>query len=409
MMVRIAGVGLVTVGLFRLLVGAAFGRHACRTVFNRRPTALLSTWLSPLLRVTRPLELAWRLLTAPLRVAGPDVVLLGEVRCGTTTLASLLRSDLGMQGPFTPWDVPLANGKESFYFAGHYFGCVAPRLYRLCFPFIWAHWLDRVVRRQLHLPPPLLFDGCASHLSAPWAPELMQRLQREEMGGRPMVFVVCVREPVSQHLSWWRLEQGSMAFAASLGFGADWHPPPTRYGYPPATFAEAIELSRSDVVSRMWSDAELELASGCWLPDWAAPFPNGQLSAFDRFGHFADNLQRWFERFGRDAFVIVSLEQLASQPDLVLDRIVAKCEEVLGTTPRRAGSKVVAPVLNAAPLLADHLEPEPEFLRRLAADYRPINEQLFELLGEDLGWHADPKYWWYEGTAAGGHACSRAS
>ena len=39
-----------------------------------------------------------------------------------------------------------------------------------------------------------------------------------------MVFIVMVREPVSQHLSWWRLEQGSMAFAKEgLGMGEAYH------------------------------------------------------------------------------------------------------------------------------------------------------------------------------------------
>ena len=250
-------------------------------------------------------------------------MLLGEVRCGTTTLASLLRSDLGMIGPFTPWDVPLANDKESFFFVGHYFGLVSPSLYRLCWPLRHIRWLVQLITRRR---PPLLFDGCASHLSAPWAPRLIDRLQREEMGYSPhrskgkgstggaatgpgkggtatghganksgMVFIVMVREPVSQHLSWWRLEQGSMVFAKEgLGMGEAYHreggggeegrhtPPttpttaaadaaaaaaaaglrkPMRIGaYPPASFEEAIELSRSKRVGELYKAAEALVA-----------------------------------------------------------------------------------------------------------------------------------------------------
>lgn len=337
-------------------------------------------------------------------------MLLGEVRCGTTTLASLLRSELGMQGPFTPWRVPLANEKESFYFAGHYFGCVAPRLYRVCFPLRLTHTLNGLVRRMLGLRPALLFDGCASHLSAPWAPRLLQRLQHEEMGGRPIVFVVCVREPVSQHLSWWRLEQGSMAFAESLGLGREYHKPPMRHAYPPMTLDEAWRLSSSPNVAHMWAEAESLVGSDWRLPDWAAPFPNGQLSAFRRFGAYAESLKRWHEAFGRSACVVVHQDDISQRPQAVLERIAAKCTEVLAQTPRRGHAKpngshgeaqpITAPRLNASLPLPGHLEPDDACLRRLGAYYRPLNEQLFQLLGEDLGWHSDPRYWWYRPAPA---------
>ena len=250
------------------------------------------------------------------------------------------------------------------------------------------------------------------------------------MGGKPIVFVICVREPVSQHLSWWRLEQGSSQFASAIGLGSDFHPPPTRVGYPPATLEEAVELSRSDEVAHMWAAAESlpgwqpevkrtfrsghtthlseSVSAARALPDWALPFPNGQLSAFDRFGNYAASLQRWFDRFGRDCFVIVPLEQLASRPDLVLAQISDKCRVVLGTEPQQqhraserdsgdalSSSALVAPALNAAPTLPAHLEPDAAFLRRLGSHYRPMNEKLFALLGQDLGWHDDPRYWWY--------------
>ena len=109
------------VSLAALLTGLAFARSACRRVFNREPP--LRSLLLPMLRVVRPFGMLWRLLTAPLRCL-PDVYVLGEVRCGTTTVASLLRDELGMAGPFTPWVHPLANEKESFFLVGHYWGFV---------------------------------------------------------------------------------------------------------------------------------------------------------------------------------------------------------------------------------------------------------------------------------------------
>lgn len=34
------------------------------------------------------------------------------------------------------------------------------------------------------------------------------------------------------------------------------------------------------------------------MPAWALPFPNGQLSAFDRMGRLADSIERWRAIFG---------------------------------------------------------------------------------------------------------------
>ena len=94
------GLALLRVGL-----GAAFACHASRIVFHRRMPVSLAA-LRAVLRVTRPLAMAWRFLTAGLRCL-PDVYILGEVRCGTTSTAAMLRDHLDMVGPFTPWVHPL--------------------------------------------------------------------------------------------------------------------------------------------------------------------------------------------------------------------------------------------------------------------------------------------------------------
>ena len=143
---------------------------------------------------------------------------------------------------------------------------------------------------------------------------------------RPLL-IVCLREPVAQHVSWWQLEQSGMQWGTSMGLGDTWLGPPVRLeGYPPASFGEAIDLSRSPQVVSLWDRAEaLPWFSGAdqsfespspgshclrflsricapgpvaLLPDWAVPFPNGQLSAFDRMGRYADSIERWRKYFG---------------------------------------------------------------------------------------------------------------
>ena len=354
---RLSCLGLSAALATHLAVGAAFAYHACRVVFNRVPP-LSAKALWRMLRVTRPLELAWRALTAPLR-STPSVLLLGEVRCGTTSLASLLRSRLHLVGPFTPWVHPLAEDKESFFFVGHYFRRVSPRLYRLCFPLRVPRWARHALPE-----PPIVFDGCASHFSAPWAAPLLRRALATP---KPLL-LVCIREPVAQHVSWWRLEQGSMAWGDAMGLGSEYLGPPSRRGYPPPSFAAAVALSRSEEVCALWREAEALAADGRplrVLPEWAAPFPNGQLSAFDRMGRYADNIERWLAHFPRECFVFIHLDDLADDPYPTLDLIASKCGQLFGRTPAlqprppRVPSGHATPRLNAAPSLEPSLEPEP--------------------------------------------------
>ena len=207
-MLRASAIVVLLLIAIALLTGVFFARSACCRVFNREPPP---GFLLPMLCVIRPVGMLWRLATAPLRCL-PDVYVLGEVRCGTTTVASLLRDELGMAGPFTPWVHPLANEKESFFLVGHYWGFVPGWAYRMCFPLRLSRWLHRVV---LHRPY-AAFEGCASYLSAPWAPALVRALTPRA------VLVVCVREPVAQNLSWWRLEQAGMAWGSAMGLGEQW-------------------------------------------------------------------------------------------------------------------------------------------------------------------------------------------
>ena len=375
------------------LVGLLFARSACRRVFNREPPTF---WLWALLRVTRPLGMLWQLLTAPLRCL-PDVYVLGEVRCGTTTTATLLRDRLGMMGPFTPWVHPLANEKESFYLVGHYWGFVPAWAYRMCFPTRLVRWWYRAVLRR----PFAVFEGCASYLSAPWAPAFIKALTPRA------VLVVCIREPVSQNLSWWRLEQGGMAWGSSMGLGEEWCGAPARAHYPPRSFRGALALSRSAAVQEQWRQAE-QLASArslpASLPDWAVPFPNGQLSALDRMGRYVDTIERWLREFDREQFVFLHIDDISKQPDAALERIAAKCRErgvpvpsaALDLRSDAAANAQRAPKLNESAQLDATLEPDEATLRELAAYYRPHNERLFKLLGRDLGWHSDPKYPYYQ-------------
>mmetsp|Transcript_39351 Transcript_39351/g.59457 ORF Transcript_39351/g.59457 Transcript_39351/m.59457 type:complete len:279 (+) Transcript_39351:107-943(+) len=206
--VLIFNILLVAVGLAFVIV---LYRHSVQTIFNRSlPQSIISSLpsFSVHLAILRPLETIFRYFTSPIRTL-PDVIVLGEVRCGTTTLchhiSSSLPESVEVGTPFCLWRHPELDHKETFYFVGHYLGYVHPRFYSLCFPLLITKWYHETFRRKLHVS----FDGCAQYLTSPTAPYLIARAYKER-GLPPPILVACVRDPVDQAVSWWRYENNAM-------------------------------------------------------------------------------------------------------------------------------------------------------------------------------------------------------
>ncbi len=304
LLLNIAGYGLI----YRLY------QHSVSTIFNRIPprfpsSAFVNSFGAhvPLLR---PLEIIFRYVTARFRVL-PDVIVLGEVRCGTTTLGQHLSSLPGCHQPFCLWKHPELDGKETFYFVGHYLGNVDPSRYRMCFPLkITKWWNERILKR-----PFFTFDGCAQYLTSPTAATLIAETYRRA-GQDPPVLVACVRSPVDQAISWWRYENNAIEWGASMGL-TDWNTELRTNAYPPRTIGKALEFANSAEVERLYSNAaDLVTAkndSKCLenstlatqyqyrLPPWAMTWPGGQLSTIGRNGKFCSNILR-FETIFAAAF-----------------------------------------------------------------------------------------------------------
>lgn len=361
----------------------AFYRHTVRVVFNREPTYSWAS-LTAYLRLTRPLETMWRLATYRLRVA-PDLVLVGEVRCGTTSLATHLSRLPGARPPFSPWKVPFADAKESFFLVGHWLGVVHPQVYRAVFPTVFEKYLARLLGR-----PFFAYDACAQYLTAPWAASQLRLLSPE------VRVIACVREPSAQNASWWRFEQASMAWARDLRLGDDWLP--VRGAYPPDTLRTAVEESRGEALGRLYDRAErlgLRQAAGAapvplaiWrLPEWASTWPGGQLAAFWHCGNYARNLRRYFAHFRRDQVLVVELSELSERRlRATLGRITALLAPALGRAFKRAvGARPPATEevrSNASARLPEQLEPSRADMAAIKDLYGVSNAELFELLGD---------------------------
>ncbi|CAJ1929069.1 unnamed protein product [Cylindrotheca closterium] len=248
----------------------------------------------------RPLEIIFRYVTSSWRVL-PDIIVLGEVRCGTTSLCQHL-ADFELvecHTPFCLWAHPELDNKETFFFVGHYLGIVTPRHYRMCFPLKITKWWSETKRKICGQPskPFLSFDGCAQYLTSPTAPYLIAQAYREA-GEKPPVFIACVRRPAEQALSWWKYENNAMKWGEGMMLNK-WNTSLRGKLYPPRSVEDAIDYSRSQHIEDMYQRAEslgietVENRRFFRLPQWAVTWPGGQLSAIGRTSCFARNILRY--------------------------------------------------------------------------------------------------------------------
>lgn len=96
-----------------------------------------------------------------------------------------------------------------------------------------------------------------------------------------------------------------------------------------------------------------------------------------RRGRYAEALSRWFTVFPREQFCILSLDDLAREPE----RSAARLESFLGLAPHPRGGLEVLHAGAYPPLQAATRAALMEY-------FRPYNRQLYDLLGRDFGWES---------------------
>ena len=371
----------------------SFYRHTCHLVFNRYPSWTIES-LYQFAAICRPIALLWRLSTACIRVT-PSVCIVGEVRCGTTTVAAHLSRLPGAHPPFCPWRVGFADNKESFYFVGHYFGLVHPFFYRAAFPTIFEKWFTIYVLQK----PFFAYDACAQYLTAPWVASLLKQVVPDAR------LIICVRNPVMQNLSWWRFEQNAMHWASKiLKIGNTYW----REQYPPHSLRIAYQLSSSKSTRDLYAQAEqLTYAGnaqrcGLWfLPSWAGTFPGGQLASFAANGKYINNIRRYLRFFKREQIIVIDLQSdianISSVP-VTLHRLldhVAKAPSLIQTEKyyRKIGriilkknAETIHTKKNVGSKLPAAQEPTDVTFKYLDEAYASSKEELFALLGKRYEW-----------------------
>jgi hypothetical protein len=269
----------------------------------------------------------WGTATSALR-PWPDFLLIGTKRGGTTSLFHYLRGHPDVLPMF-----PTRRLKSPHYFYWHFDR--GERWYRSHFPTI-------VYRRTLEkLRHTTVISGEASpyYLYHPYTAERVRAAIPD------VKLIVSLRNPVNRAYShyWERFDTG----------------------VEPLSFADALAAE----TDRLSGESEKMAADPLYYSrahDW--------YSYRDR-GIYAPQLQRWFNLFPREQFLILNSDAFYADEQGEIDRVT----DFLSLRRYPLPAK---PQYNNRP--APRMDPA--IHDELAAFYRPHNAQLYELLGEDLGW-----------------------
>lgn len=272
----------------------------------------------------RPPRPAWRnLLTAPARCL-PEFLIIGAQKAGTTSLFAHLNDHPAVWMP--PW-------KECHFYSGPWRPL---SVYRGFFPTAGTR---RRIQRELGQPL-RLGEATPYYLFHPRTPAWVARTLPD------VKLIVILRDPVDRAYSHYR------------------HC--VRRGTESLSFEEAL-------------DAEAGRTAGTHERLARSPLATSDAHRHHTYvarGHYAEQLERWFDHVDRDRVHVAIFEQLFDDPGPALARI----ESFLDLPPREAATVPRRNAGTESAAMADATR------RRLAATFAESNRRLERLLGIDLPW-----------------------
>lgn len=278
-------------------------------------------------KIVLDLSFRYRLLTARQRVL-PDFLVIGAMKCGSTSVYDYLKQHPG-----------IAPGYKK---AAHYFDMnygEGEGWYRAHFPL--ANQLRGAASAGNGQEAPRLLAGESSpyYLFHPLAAERAAQLAP---GAK---LIALLRNPVSRAYSHYH----HMA----------------RTGRETLSFEEAIE---AEAVRLAGVEEKLKT-------DPSFPMEAHRTYSYIGRGRYAEQLERWYRYYPRENFLIMRSEDFFKDPGAVCARI----HQFLGLPAWDLGV-----YKNANP--GKYPSMNPETRQRLVEFFRPLNQRLYEMVGEDFGW-----------------------
>lgn len=255
----------------------------------------------------------------------PDFLVIGTAKSGTTTLHGWLS-----EHPF----VEPAVKKEVHFFDYDWYRGVD--WYRQHFP----PKRDREAFAREHGRPFLTGEASPTYISHEWAPGRIRKLLPHAK------LIVAFRNPVDRAYSQFQMSRREQE-------------------EPLESFLEAVEAEEARLAPE-FARSRADRRYNSW--------PLGKWSYLWR-SRYADQLERWLELYPREQLHVLTLEQLAADPQGTMDDVHA----FLGLPPHRYED--LKPLHTAS---YDAITPEER--ARLREYFAPHNERLYRLLGVDFGW-----------------------
>ena len=253
----------------------------------------------------------------------PDFLILGAQKAGTTALYAYLREHPAIAGP--PW-------KEVSFFDRHYARGAA--WYRGNFP-------NRLYLRRMQAragATPLVGEASPSYVLHPFAPGRVATLVPEAR------LLALVRNPIDRALSHYHHE-------VALGREA-------------LSFEDALAAEEQRLQGELERMRDPRYFSYAW---WNYTYAAR--------GLYAEQLERWLERFPRERLLIVPSGDLREQPRETYARVL----DFLGAPPHELASY---PQI----FKREYAQMQAETREELRERFAEPNRRLYELLGRDLGW-----------------------
>lgn len=276
-------------------------------------------------KIVLDVSLQIRLLTARWRVL-PDFLVIGAMKCGSTSVYDYLKQHPG-----------IAPGYKK---AAHYFDMNYARgenWYRAHFPL--ASELNGRGAESSDNGRLLAGESSPYYLFHPLAAERAAQLVPHAK------LIALLRNPVSRAYSHYHHM--------------------VRTGRENLSFEEAIE---AEAVRLAGVEEKLKT-------DPTFPMEGHRTYSYLGRGRYAEQLERWFRYYPREQFLIMRSEDFFKDPGAVCARIHA----FLGLPAWDLGV-----YKNANP--GKYPPMNPETRQRLQEYFRPLNQRLYEMIGEDFGW-----------------------
>ena len=265
-------------------------------------------------RTARRVRWAWLHSTARWRTL-PEVIIIGAQKSGTTSLFYYLAQHPQIRSPLR---------KEIYYFGSNF--VKGTDWYRGHFP------LKRLLSRGQ-----ITFEGSPSYLFNPIVPAQIAALL-------PTVKLIAVlRDPTKRAVS--------------------------HYFHSKRKGREALSIEEA------MAQEERRLAE--LLANSRYDDPAFRHHSYKLRGHYWEQLERFFAIFPRSQLLVLSSDELFTEPELVLQRV----SEFIGIDPTFRFSNLAARNINP-----NRQPVEPGVYEELDRYFRPHNEKLFRMLGQDFGW-----------------------